>query len=504
MGARVETTHGRLVGREEDGVLVFRGIPYATPPVGDARFRPAKPARPWPGERDAGEFGASAPQNPMLIPLPGMDVGRTDEDCLTLNVWTPGTADGRRPVMVWIHGGGFVLGSGSQPVYDGAALARRGDVVVVTINYRLGPLGFLFLDELVPELGGDTANLGLRDQIAALRFVRENAAAFGGDPANVTIFGESAGGMSVATLLAMPEARGLFRRAIAQSGAGHNAHTRETATATAEAYLAHLGVERGEAARALRELPAAKLLDAQQQTVMKLGTKLVLLPFQPVVDGRSLPARAVDAVRAGSAAGVSLLAGTTRDEWRLFSVLDPSLRELDAAGLSKRLAESRVPDAQALIDIYRKSREGRLPVDPLSLLAAIETDRIFRLPAIRLAEAQGAHAGEVFLYRFDWESPSLGGMLGACHAVELPFVFGTYGKPGGDFFVGTGEPVAALSELASDAWLAFARSGRPGHPGLPDWPAYETARRATLVFGPTCRLEEDPEGDERRAWEGSI
>lgn len=498
----VETGAGRLVGIEADGVRVFRGIPYAQPPLGELRFRPPAPARPWAGERDATRFGSSAPQpGLMMAALPGMDVGAQGEDCLYLNVYAPAGArpGDRKPVLFWIHGGGFVIGSGSQAVYDGASLVRRGDVVVVTINYRLGVLGFLDLGEQ-----GDVAtpNAGILDQIAALRWVREHVEAFGGDPGNVTIFGESAGGMSVGTLLGCPAARGLFQRAVAQSGACQAVHAdRESSSAVTAAVLGSVGLATPNV-RQLREAPVEKLLAAQQQVslqMLAMGGRH-LLPFQPVVDGNTIPRHPLDEVRAGCAAGVPLMVGTTRDEWRLFGFLDPEVRQLDARKIAARL-QQRLPhaDGAAIVAGYRASRPDE---DWTSLWLAIETDRVFRVPAIRLAEAQASHA-PVYAYWFTWESPGFGGLLGACHAIELPFVFGALELPGADRFIGAGPAAERLAERTMDAWIAFAREGAPGHAGLPAWPGYDVERRATLELGPECRLHHDLAPAERRLWDGA-
>jgi len=506
MGTIVETRSGKVEGAAEEGLYAFRGIPYAAPPVGARRFCAPEREEPWSGVRDASAFGTSAPQPGLRLPLPGMDVGPTDEDCLTLNVWTPGADAGHRPVLVWIHGGGFVIGSGSQSVYDGAHLARRGDVVVVTINYRLGPLGYLDLTRICPNLPGAVANAGMRDQAAALAWVRENIAAFGGNPDDVTIFGESAGGMSVGTLLAMPSAKGLFHRAIPQSGASHNFHTHETATAVAEAFLATLGLTPAEATRGLRDLPAEKLVEGQNQTMASLGTSLGLLPFQPVLDADSLPESPLEAVRTGHARDVQLLTGCTRDEWKLFAFLDMSILQLDETGLIDRLAKA-IPevDAHTLVATYRQARTERgQPAEPPALYMAIESDRVFRIPATRLAEAQSAQQPSTYLYRFDWESPALNGALGACHAVDLPFVFGTHGGRGGEMFSGHGPEADALAARTMDAWLSFARRGSPGHDGLPAWPAYEPETRPTLILDRECRLELDLEAPERRFWEGVL
>jgi para-nitrobenzyl esterase len=499
----VESRSGRLRGRRVNGAVVFRGIPYARPPTGALRFCAPQPPEPWGGIRDAGAFGPSAPQGKMFFPLPGSGIGATSEDCLFLNVATPAADGRRRPVLVWIHGGGFVIGSGSQPLYDAAPLARRGDVVVVTLNYRLGPLGFLDLASVCPDLEGAVANAGIRDQVAALEWVRDNIAAFGGDPANVTLFGESAGGMSVGTLLAMPSARGLFHRATAQSGGTFQFHTRESAARAARRFLGELGVEPSEAARVLRELPARRLLDTHQQTVFKLGRN-PLLAFEPVVDGDSLPVSPLEAVQTGSAARVPLLVGTTRDEWNLFGALDPELKNLDDAGLVEKVA-SRTggADAVALIDAYRCAREGFARTDPVALYLAIESDRIFRIPSIRLAEAHSRREPRTFMYLVTWKSPAMEGSLGACHGVELPLVFGTLGR-GMDWLTGGGPEANAISERMMDAWIAFARSANPSHAGLPAWEAYEGERRATLLLGWRCTLEYAPAEVERRAWNGLL
>ncbi|MDJ0846829.1 MAG: carboxylesterase/lipase family protein [Myxococcota bacterium] len=505
MAPRVETRDGKIEGCEDEGVLAFRGIPFAQPPVGELRFRAPQPPEPWTGVREAKAFGYSAPQAPLAIPLPGMEVGELDEDCLTLNVFTPAADAGRRPVLVWIHGGGFVIGSSAQPLYDGAPLVRRGDVVVVTINYRLGPLGFLYLADLCPDLEGAVGNAGLRDQIAALAWVHENIERFGGDPDNVTIFGESAGGMSVGSLLGMPAAREHFHKAIPQSGATHNVHTRDTATKVAEHFLGALGVSTPDAARVLRELPPDKLLDTHRQTMLELGTTLGLLPFQPLVDDDSLRVQPLDAIRAGDAGGIPLLTGTTRDEWKLFSFLDPQIATLDEAGLRERLAPQ-LSDPEAMIEAYRSARSEGDASLPKEIFFAIETDRVFRIPAIRLAEAQQAHQPSTYMYRFDWVATGMGGALGACHAVELPFVFGLLDRPGAQLFTGGGPEAVHLSGIVMDAWVAFARSGDPGHEGLPGgrWSPYGPEKRATMVLGRECALELDPQSPERRAWDGIL
>lgn len=501
MGAVVETSGGRVEGVEQQGVQVFRGIPYAAPPVGPLRFRPPQAPAPWSGVRDASRFGNTAPQPPSL--LPGMAPGLQNEDCLYLNVYTPGADSERRPVMVWIHGGAFTGGSGSQELYDGVPIVNRGGVVLVTINYRLGALGYLHLGEHADRLEGAASNLGQLDQIAALQWVQANIERFGGDPGHVTIFGESAGGMAVSTLLGMPAAKCLFHQVIAQSGAAHATHSRESAGWVVDAVLADLGIAHNEIEK-LRDVPWERLLAAQVQSMGAVGSR-VLLPYAPSIDPASLPRSPLDVIREGGAAHMPLMVGANRDEWKLFSAANPKHESMDEATLEK-LVRSRVrmsggEDAGALLDAYRKARPETKPSD---LFDAFETDRIFRIPAIRLAEAQRDHQPATWKYYFTYPSPARRGKLGACHALELPFVFGSFAAPTMDRFAGTGPEVDALSTAMMDSWIAFAKSGDPNHAGIPSWSPYCSERRATLIFDRAIEAREAPEELERRAWDGLL
>jgi para-nitrobenzyl esterase len=498
----VETTHGRVEGIQQGGVTAFLGIPYAAAPVGDLRLRGPRPHAAWTGVRAAQGFGPWSLQNPPASTLGGEAPGQQDEDCLALNVWTPGIDTGRRPVMVWIHGGGFTGGSAASALYGGAPLSARGDLLVVSINYRLGLLGFAAHPGLVDEVaGGAAANWGLLDQVAALAWVRENIAAFGGDPDQVTVFGESAGAMSVCNLLGMPSTRGLFRRAVAQSGPP-NAMSMERAEEITGKLLADLGV--GDAAR-LREVPAPALLDAQARMVAQRGAGT--LPLMPVVDGASLPVPPLDAIASGNAADIELVIGTNRDEAKMFMVADPKNRDPDEAVLHRRIERAFAVNDVKLgpdeaIKAYRSARAGRgQTTDPRELWSAIETDRMFRIGSLRAAEAQARHQARTYCYLFDWESPAMGGALGACHALEIPFVFGNLAVPTMDRFAGSGPAAEQLSEQMMDAWIGFARRGDPSPPGAGAWPAYDDNARATMIFGPKTHVEHAPYEEERRTWE---
>jgi para-nitrobenzyl esterase len=409
-------------------------------------------------------------------------------------------------VLVWIHGGGFTTGSASMPIYDGARLARRGDVVVVGVNYRLGALGYLALPCLAD--GGDVAgNYGLLDQIAALRWVREHAHVFGGDPDRVTVVGESAGAMSIGALLGCPAAHGLFQRAILQSGAASNVLEPEEAVRVGETFAKELGVAAADA-EALRATPPEQLLVAQQRSIDALARELPhQLAFEPVVDGRTLPRRPLDTVRDGGAPAIPLLIGTNRDEWKLYSFGDPKVGSLDRDGLLRRCgrnlpgSDSRGrPHAEIVVEAYERARRDRASTLPGELWFAIQSDRWFRVPAIRLAEHHAARGAEVYKYLFTWATPVLGGALGSCHALEVPFVFGCVRDHPIDRILGDHPAIDTLSERMQDAWLAFARHGDPSCDALPVWPAYQPDQPTSMCLGRECRTEKAPFQRELRFW----
>ena len=501
----VDTRYGKVRGEERDGVWRFLGIRYAAPPVGGLRLRPTAAPEPWAGVADATSFGPNAPQPAptILSGLPG-DPDRCDEDCLFLNIWTAGLDDRRRPVMVFVHGGAFVSGAGSSQLYQGEVLARRGDVVVVTINYRLGALGFAGHPDFADGTSPDCANWGLSDQVAALRWVQDSIAGFGGDPANVTVFGESAGAISVCSLLAVPAARRTFRRAVIESGPAV-ATSLEAAAAITELLVAELGAS---STGALRSVPVEELLAAQAQVGVRFDGGAGLA-FQPVVDGQLLPRHPADAIAGGDAAEVDLLIGTNRDEFKFFAFVLPAMAALDeddlrrathrsirSAGLGERVA------AEDVIEAYRRLRSGRgAASEPFDLFAAMASDWLFRIPSLRLADAHAASGGRTYCYLFEWETPFGGGNLGACHALELPFVFGTLTNPIVGMFCGDGPDARVLSATMQDAWTSFARTGEPVVGATGAWPRYGTPARSTMSFGPTCGAVDDPLGDERRYWE---
>jgi para-nitrobenzyl esterase len=489
MAPIVELSSGRLAGSAEGPLAVFRGVPYARPPIGSLRFAGPRPPEPWTGVREATAFGPAAVQSAIDVTyVPGFSlwegIGATSEDCLTLNVWTPGLT-GRRPVVVWLHGGAFLKGAGSQVLYDGATLARRGDVVVVTANYRLGAFGFLGLDD-----DRFAANAGLLDQLAVLEWVAEHAGAFGGDPGTVTVMGESAGAVSVGALMTSSRAAGRFQRVVAQSGAGRRLPGAGTAAEMADRLLVRLGLDRARTGE-LFELPADRLLSAQVAVSVDVRRDDIGAGFQPWTDGDLLPVQPLDGLAAGSGAGVPFLAGTNEHEMKLWRVLEPGLRILDEEGLALRVQRLVGESAGGLVAGYRAARPEAGPVE---LWEAIWSDREFRIPSLRATEAQAGSAPATFSYLFTWPSPAPG--IGSCHGLELPFVFGTLDSKGADAFAGAGPIAEALATAIQDAWLSFARTGDPG------WPAYDPARRATMLLGETCEVVGDPMPAERLAWDG--
>ncbi len=487
------TTSGKVEGDEHGGTLVFRAIPYAAPPVGDRRFRPPAPVDAWDGVRPAVEFGPMCPQLPsMMDEFFGTKGHPHSEDCLTLNVWTPACDDGARPVLVWIHGGAFTTGTAATPWYSGTQFALGG-AVLVTINYRLGALGFTHLGHLSDAFPG-AGNLGLLDQVAALEWVRDNIAGFGGDPSNVTIFGESAGGCAVVALLALPVARGLFHRAIAQSASFTQLRSRARAEEATDELLAAAGL-RPDQVDELHRLPITDLI-AAQGTVLARPAK-AFTAFSPTPDGDVLPGEVLDLLAAGAAADVSMVIGTTRDEMQLFTFMDPTFAALTTEQLATRVRPEfglRTDDA---IAAYAAARPGATPG---GLASAIATDQGFRLPVVRLAEQRAALGAPTFVYLFRWPSPSFGGILGSCHGLEIPFVFDNIHQHGVEVMIGDGPDREPLADAVHGAWLAFSRSGDPSHGAIGDWPAYDGARRATMVFDTPTGIESDPEGELRRLW----
>lgn len=495
--AIVETRSGKVEGFERDGVHVFRGIPYAAPPVGPLRWQPPAREGKWAGTRDATAFSAQSAQTEFqLAKLMGETQPPYSEDSLYLNVWTPGCDDVRRPVMVWIHGGAFIWGAGDTPWYDGTNFAVHGDVVVVTINYRLGPFGFLHLADLYDGEFAGSGNAGILDQIAALEWVRECIGAFGGDPDHITVFGESAGAASVGTLLGAPGARGLFQAAIPQSGAASWISTSERATDIARRVIQNLDLPAGDA-DALRAVPTDTIL-AALPAFREDG--VAALPFQPVVDGVVLPEPPLDAIRAGNAAGVRVLTGTNATEMTLFTIADPDMATLDDEGVRARMRVAFGTDGDAVFDSYRARRPE---VTPAELWQELATDGVFRIPAIRMLEAQLPHA-PVWSYFFTFESPVFGGILRSTHALEITFVFDTLNLGGAELLTGAGPERQGIADAMHRAWIAFARTGDPNHPGIPEWPQYDLTRRPTMRFDTECLVLDDPAADDRKAFETAV
>ncbi len=505
----VQTDSGPVRGASENGLAVFKGIPYAASPVGDLRWMPPQPPVPWTEPRDALEFGDIAPQekSPLLPPVLAIDQPES-EDCLYLNVYTPAADGGACPVMLWIHGGGFYLGAGSQDLYEGRGLASRG-VVVVTINYRMGPFSRTARSRPratnALEFGGTPRRARSNSRTArsrpraTLEWVRNNVAAFGGDPGNVTIFGESAGGMSVATLLTMPAAQGLFHKAIVQSGPGHTHFSVDEALDyIAKPMLEALGTSDPEALRAATTEELMEAIPSFMDAVASPDPAKRNGWAKPVVDGETSTDWPEPTLATGAHGGLPLMVGTTRDEMSspvVAGVAEDDLVDGVAALVSKG-------DAGALVEAYRAARGHRLaPVDAGSLYSAIETSRMMGVPSTRLLDAHRPH-GPVYHYVFDWISPQMDGASGAQHGVDIGFVFGTHDvTPDAAAMFGAGPAADALASATMDAWTAFARTGDPSTESLGAWPPYGETR-ATMMIGPLAGVREAPFEGERAAWDG--
>ncbi|MEE1782896.1 carboxylesterase family protein [Streptomyces sp. SP17BM10] len=486
----VDAPAGVVRGGWEGGVAVFRGMPFAKAPVGVRRFGAPEPVGRWGGVRDATAFGPPPPQGGALG-MGALSRDQPGDDWLTVNVWTPEPGPGAAlPVMVWIHGGGYTVGTGALPEYDGGRLAREGGVVLVTLNYRVGLEGFGHVE-------GAPDNRGLLDQVAALTWVRDNIRAFGGDPDRVTVFGQSAGGGSVAALLAMPRAAGLFRRAVAQSAQG-TFFTRGLAADIATVCAAELGLR--PTAADLAGVPPAELAaagDAVAATMARWAERWGPIahrsvPYSPVVDGDSLPVTPWQALAAGACADVDLLVGHTRDEQRLLTALEGLLGQVTPEQAAAALAAFG-PDAGAA----RRYRDGYPAAGPDELHELVLSDWLFRMPSLRLAEARTAAGSTAHVYELTWPAPGMGGVLGACHGLDVPLVFGNLDRGQPALLLGESPPpeAEAVSAQLRAAWTSFATSGDPG------WPPYDAGQRRTRRFDTVPAVVPYPEETSRRIWQ---
>ena len=497
----VETTCGKVRGRKERGVSVFKGIPYAAPPLDDARFRPPRKMQPWTGTRDALAYGKRAIQADNAFNLPADLIAiwplggaeKTSEDCLYLNVWTSGITGPKRPVMFWCHGGGFFTGSGSSPWTDGSNLCRLDDIVVVSFNHRLGALGYLHLEDIAGSDFAGAGTAGVRDIVAALQWVRDNIAAFGGDAENVTIFGESGGGAKVAVLMALPSAKGLFHKAVIQSGPALQMATADDGTKTARQFLGELGLSEKEADK-LRSLPVEKILAAQLAVQASVSRASIAdrrrVGFNPVVDGMFFPGGPFAPTAPAPSADVPLMIGSNKDEQSLFLGHLPWVTGATFDNLPAAM-EPYLGDRSGDIVAKYRAAQPTLPADQLALI--IVGDLGVRMMSLQMAERKLAQkSADVFVYLFAWETPVLGGRLRSCHTLEIPFVFNTAATAQ---LTGDDPERLPLAETMARAWIAFAKGGNPG------WPAYDLADRPTMVFDVKSRVGKDPFGTERRAWE---
>ncbi|WP_276352201.1 carboxylesterase/lipase family protein [Cohnella caldifontis] len=482
----VRTACGWVRGAKTGTVWAWKGIPYAKAPLGDLRFRPPEPPASWSGVREALRHGRAAPQPERLAA--GAETG---EDCLYLNIWSPGADGKRRPVMVWIHGGAYIGGSAASPLYDGEAFAGNGDVVFVSLNYRLGTLGYLYLGHLGGEEYAGSGNNGTLDQIAALRWIRDNIAAFGGDPDRITVFGQSSGAGSVSVLLASPMAQGLFRQAVLQSWSASSTASAADAEKVTARVLSLLGVSRTNALRELQRLPAQALAEA--------AASLPFVSLRPVEDGAVLGAPPLEAIRNGAADSIPIVAGGTLDEYGMSASRDPVFGRQDEEEIVRYCAEMAGPFWDEVAPYYwANEAAGRTAAEKMKRMMTFHR---YTYSTERLLSALAERKAPVWAYRFDWRSPVAGGVLGACHGMELPFVFGTLETQEALDRTGGSPDRQRLAEQMQRAWISFARNGDPGTPEIPAWPRYDSERRKTMLFHLGSRVADDPHREERGIWD---
>ena len=498
-GATVATTAGKVRGILTDQVHAFKGIPYGASTAGTNRFMPPKKREAWTDVRDCFELG---PRSPQLLSSfhgvvpPEVEVMDRDEpmseDCLMLNVWTSAVGSGhKRPVMVWLHGGGYTSGSGGFICYDGTQLAKKHDVVAVSVNHRLTALGYLYLAGIGGEKYANSSNLGNLDIIAALEWVRDNIAAFGGDPGNVTIFGQSGGGGKVSSLMAMPAAKGLFHRAVVQSGAAVKGVSIDAANKSTALYLSKLNLKPDQVDQ-LQTLSVDQLLGVTGGGLFGAPG----LAFAPVVDGKTLPTDPFDPVAPELSANIPLLIGTVETEVTFFpnQILDPIDDASLHAHVKQTLRGASDDQVDKVIAAYKAGRPGASNTDIFLILAS---DATFRAGVVTEADRKAAQGkAPVYQYYFTWRSPVREGKLRSFHTLEIPFVFDNVDAA--KSMTGSGEDRYALASKMSAAWVAFAKTGNPNTKELANWPAFDTTKRATMIFNDECKVVNDPHGDEQR------
>ncbi|MFW9822462.1 MAG: carboxylesterase/lipase family protein [Candidatus Thorarchaeota archaeon] len=497
MDVFVEIDNGKLKGYDGNGIKIFKGIPYAEPPIGDLRLNIPKPKGPWKGILNATKYKPVSPQ-----PSPTTDFfpppPQSEEECLNLNIWTPDCDNSKRPVLFWIHGGSHIYGSGR--LLNGRSICRVGDVVLVSINYRLGPFGYLCIP-------GAPTNIGQLDQIAALEWVRDNIEIFGGDPNNITIFGESAGATSVCALMVMPKAKGLFNRAISQSSALQpNAFELSVRKTTANMILNELEISNDDL-DAFRKRSVEDIIKGFVKAQQLAEENRTGLEFRPVVDNDTLPLHPVKAIQEGYAKEIELIIGSNLEEWRFWRVFEPKFEKYEELRIKKRITNSLRLNGEdekileTIIKVYKESgKKSNLDMNIHDIHDAYMTDLIFRAPSIKFAEAQSKYQERTYMYMFNWKSPFQGGRYGAMHGMEIAFVFGGFWEDFYWTFPKKTKETEALSKNMMNYWVSFAKDGNPNFKNALEWPSYDANQRKTIIFDNTIEIIEDPLKAEREMW----